>query len=299
VSESVLPEPEWRARAEAHRQRVRHWTEPHRARQRRGQKHPVLDFLFTYYSFRPSRLERWQPGVGVTLTGEGARKFLARTGFVATDDGVTLDPHALTDSRRSTAEFVLRLLTATRSRQPVVNCFGLHEWAMVYRAENSEIRHSNWPLRLGAEATDAVVESMPLRCTHHDAFRFFTEAARPRNVVQPRRADQVGLEQPGCLHTNMDLFKWCYKLDPFVPAELVADCFELAARVRELDMRASPYDLREIGYSPVAIETPQGRAEYVRQQRRFAEEAADLRRRLIDTCRGILAWAATAETVDA
>ena len=28
-------------------------------------------------------------------------------------------------------------------------------------------------------------------------------------------------------------------------------------RVRELDMRASPYDLRELGYEPVPIETPE------------------------------------------
>jgi hypothetical protein len=291
VSESVLPEEEWRARAEAHRQRIQRWTEPHKARQQRGEKHPVLDFLFTYYSFRPSHLQRWQPGFGVTLAGDGAREFLDRRGFVATDDGVQLDPYAFNESRRRTADFVLGLLTATLSREPMLNCFGLHEWAMTYRAGRSNIRHANWPLRLGSAATDEVVESMPLRCTHHDAFRFFTEAARPRNALQPQRTDQARLEQPGCLHANMDVFKWSYKLDPFVPAELIADCFELAVRIRELDMRASPYDLRDLGYSPVPIETPQGRAEYVRQQRCFADEAAELRRRLIDTCRGILAWA--------
>src|SRR5207248_3119835 len=115
---------------------------------------------------------------------------------------------------------------------------------------------SDWALRLGHRGTDDVVESMQIRCSHHDAFRFFTAAALPRNAVQPRREDQISLEQPGCLHANMDLFKWAYKLDPFVPAELVADCFDLAVRVRELDMRASPYDLSGLGYTPVAIETP-------------------------------------------
>src|SRR5699024_3278815 len=108
-----------------------------------------------------------------------------------------------------------------------------------------------WPLRLGHSATDDVVESMQIGCTHFDAFRFFTPEAAPRNEHQLHRTDQFTMEQPGCLHTNMDLFKWCYKLDPFVPAELTADCFELAVRVRELDMRASPYDLRDLGYEPV------------------------------------------------
>ncbi|MBB5804679.1 hypothetical protein F4560_004447 [Saccharothrix ecbatanensis] len=83
----------------------------------------------------------------------------------------------------------------------------------------------------------------------------------------------------------MDLFKWAYKLDPATPSELVADCFELALRIRELDMRASPYDLSELGYRPVPIETVDGRAEYVRQQSAFAEAAAPLRARLIDLTR--------------
>ncbi len=79
-------------------------------------------------------------------------------------------------------------------------------------------------------------------------------------------------------------------MEPFVPAELIADCFDLAVRVRELDMRASPYDLRELGYELVPIETPEGRADYVRQQRAFAEEATALRQRLIETCDQVLEW---------
>ena len=287
---TVLDERQWRARQEAHRNRVRHWTDPHRQRQQRGEKHPVLDFLFTYYSYRPSRLERWQPGFGVTLTGPGANEFLEFRGYTETDDGVAVDPALFTESRRDTAQFILGLLSATASRPAQLGCFGLHEWAMVYRLGPDDLRHSDWPLRLSHQGTDAVVESMHIQCTHHDAFRFFTESARPRNTLQPTRADQVRLEQPGCLHANMDLFKWAYKLDPFVASELVADCFSLAARVRELDMRASPYDLRDLGYAPIPIETPQGRAEYVRQQRGFAREAGDLRRRLIETCDGLLAW---------
>ena len=36
-------------------------------RRRSGVKHPVHDFLFTYYSQRPAALRRWHPGWGVAL----------------------------------------------------------------------------------------------------------------------------------------------------------------------------------------------------------------------------------------
>ena len=93
----VLDEAVWRARAAAHRERVAPWTGPHRERRRRGEPHPVLDLLFTYYSLRPARLEQWQPGPGVALAG-GA-PFLARPGYVRDDalgpGVVRLDPDAL------------------------------------------------------------------------------------------------------------------------------------------------------------------------------------------------------------
>ena len=91
--------------------------------------------------------------------------------------------------------------------------------------------------------------------------------ASARNAVTPGREDQVEFEQPGCLHATMDLYKGAYKLAPATPADLIAACFELAADVRELDMRASPYDLTPLGYSPVAVETPTGRAAYARAHR--------------------------------
>jgi len=47
-------------------------------------------------------------------------------------------------------------------------------------------------------------------------------------------------------------------------------------------MRASPYDLAELGYPAVKIETPAGKAEYVAGQRRFAEAGQLLRRRVLD-----------------
>ncbi|MGH3751236.1 MAG: 3-methyladenine DNA glycosylase [Pseudonocardiaceae bacterium] len=279
---TVWPEPVWRARATAHRARVGRITGPHRDRTR---PHPVLDFLFTYYSHRPAQLERWHPGPGVALAG--ADEYLGLTGYLRSPEGVRLGPPG--DRLRRTAGFVRDLLTATAARTPQLACFGLHEWAMVYRQPPGEIRHASWPLRLGPAGSDAVLESLPVRCTHHDAFRFFTPAARPRNALQPTRGTQIELAQPGCLHATMDLYKWAYKLAPATPSELVADCFELAVAVRELDMRASPYDLAELGYPPVPIETATGRAEYARAQQRFARRAAPLRQRLIALCDDLLA----------
>lgn len=288
----ILPERVWRAREAAHQARVAAWTEPHLRRRAGNEAHPVMDFLFTYYSHRPARLLRWHPGVGVVLEGEAARERLAWRGYLETSEGVTLDPAEFTDARRRTAGFVRSLLAATAGREPRLACFGLHEWAMVYRLDPEQVRHSARRLRLGSEGTDRVVETQNIRCSHYDAYRFFTPDAVPLNTLRPTRDLQVANEQPGCLHAGMDLYKWAYKLDPFVPSELIADCFALAVEIREMDMRASPYDLAELGYAPIAVETPAGRAEYAAMQAGFARRGAPLRSRLIDVCDALLAWAA-------
>jgi len=80
---------------------------------------------------------------------------------------------------------------------------------------------------------------------------------------------------------SSDLYKWAYKLSPAAPSGLLADCFELAVEARELDMRASPYDLSALGYPPVAVETPAGRAQYARAQAGLAHRAAPLRAPLL------------------
>jgi hypothetical protein len=281
---NALPVAMWTELAAAHEARIDRWTAPHRERRRRGATHPVLDFLFTYYSETPGRLRRWHPGPGAALAGPAPHA--AWRWYTTEDDGVVrLDVNAFMADRGDTVRFVRRLLAATASRPAFSGCFGLHEWAMVYR--DAGTRHAV-PLRLGQEGTDSVVEAHQIRCTHFDAFRFFTPPAVGRNRLQPTRETQPDLEQPGCLHAGMDLYKWAYKLSPATPGELVADCFELAVEIRELDMRASPYDLREHGYEPVAIETPAGKAEYVAAQRGFAERGAALRQRLLDICDQLL-----------
>lgn len=272
------PVEQWRARQAAHTARVDAWITPHLERRQARQPHPVEDFLFTYYSHRPAQLRRWHPGADVLLQ-EATAEELGRD-HVDVAGGARLDVEAALARRGETLRWVHDLLTSTAQRPPQLGCLGLHEWAMVYRLRPDEVRHEAYPLRLGSAGTDAVLESLPLRCTHADAFRFFTPAARPLNITEVGRDRQLELEQPGCLHAGMDLYKWSYKLGPLVPSELVADCFALARRIRTLDMQASPYDLSSLGYSPVRIETPAGRAEYVEQQRAFAAEAAALREQL-------------------
>ncbi|PWU51335.1 3-methyladenine DNA glycosylase [Micromonospora globispora] len=270
---------DWQARRRAHEERVDAWLTPHLARRRSGVKHPVEDFLFTYYSHRPAQLRRWHPGAGVVLRDADPAEF--GRDYRATTAGLTVDTDAVRARRAEPIDWIRRLLKATAGRPAQFGCFGMHEWAMVYRQTQEEVRHNAWPLRLSPADTAAVVEERGVRCSHFDAYRFFTAPARPLNVLTPSREAQHALEQPGCLHANMDIYKWAYKLCPLVPSELVADCFALAREIRALDMRASPYDLADLGYPPVQVETPEGRAEYAAAQRSFAERAAPLRARLL------------------
>ena len=278
---------EWRSRRLAHERRVDGWVVPYLHRRSRRIAHPVEDFLFTYYTFSPAALRRWHPGFGTRLLGDGLGFLSEVKGYDVQDSYAEGDPR-LAVREAATIERIRHLLVATQSRPMVLGCFGLHEWAMVYRQSAEERRHASYPLRLGGPGTDSLVERHRIACTHYDAFRFFTPQARPLNAVQPTRASQADLEQPGCLHATMDLYKWAFKLSPFTSAELVADCFTLAREVRLVDMQASPYDLSALGVEPLRIETAAGKAEYVAAQRSFAEQATPLRERLIDVCDQVL-----------
>lgn len=288
----ALPRAEWLDAAHHHARRVGRFTRPFLDRRYRGEQHPVEDFLFTYYTLSPAQLTRWHPGPGVILLDAPERsgwKFYrpatvpelraARAGEGA--NGVVVDAEHFATARGSAVAFTRELLTNTAAKPGTFTCFGLHEWAMAYRARDNGVRHEYAGLRLGPEGTDRVVESHRIRCSHFDAFRFFQPQAVERNELQPTREAQRRMEQPGCLHATMDLYKWAYKLLPAVDSDLLADCFELAWDVRATDMEASPYDLREWGYRPLRVETTEGKAEYVRRQRGFADRAAALRRRLL------------------
>lgn len=69
---------------------------------------------------------------------------------------------------------------------------------------------------------------------------------------------------------------------------LPLDAFALAREIQVVGMRASPYDVTSYGLTPIAIETPEGKAEYVRRQREFAVRSAEVRVRLLAVCESLL-----------
>ena len=277
----ILPEKTWREAQHRHRARLEPRVLAHRARRSRGEKHPVFDFLWEYYSFKPAQLLRWSPGIGVELRGEfGGWKELSPT-----PDGASLDLEKFPFHRMDGAREILEILENTASRTPNHACFGLHEWAMVYRAPRH--RHPA-PLRLGDDEIAALVESQPISCSHYDAFRFFTPAARGFNLLNPQGETRAAFEQPGCIHANLDLYKWAYKFSPWIGSDSIADAFEIAWQARWLDMRAAPYDLSAFGVVPICIETAPGRREYAQLQREIAEKAAPVRQNLIAVYRDLL-----------
>lgn len=278
---------QWLQRAAEHESRVAPWITPRLERRRQGQRHPVDDFLFEYYSFRPGQLARWQPGPGFALEGpaEPSPGYRDQGGWLA------VDPAAV-QRQAELLPGIERLLRATAARRPRIGCSALHEWAMVYHLPQEQVRHASWPLRLSGEEIADVVEHVGLRCTHFDAYRFFTVDAVPRNEQPLSRATQVDYEQPGCLHATMDLYKWAFRLSPLIGSEMIADAFDLARRARTLDMRAAPYDLADLGIVPLLLETPAGRAEFAARQTELAQQGSALRTRLIEALAFASAWLA-------
>lgn len=290
---------EWRNRQAAHLERVEQMADRFALRRSHGTTHPVEDFLFTYYNLSPGKLKQWVPplGVAIEVTSEDLQDcpWLSTGRFLTQKGRVCLDETSLTAHTRQVAAWVRDLCDRVQHRMARFRCLGLHEWAMVYRLPAQEARHQGYELRLPPGELAAFVESQVLCCTHYDAFRFFTPEASPRNVFTPVLDTRLDMEQGGCLHTNMDLYKWSGKLLPWCGSDLVGECFGLAWKARQLDMRASPYDLRALGHPPIPIETPQGRAEYEKQQREIAAAAEPLRARLRHLA-GLLSCEAAAGT---
>ena len=290
----ILSELVWKERAEVHQARAERYTLPSRRRRDHGVPHPVEDFLFQYYPYPHALLENWQPGTEVALewipsdfptplpAGFSEKYYVRGDGFIFAD------PSRLTPKEHERLSWIVGLLTATRGRVANFACHGLHEWAMVYRGKT--VRHEKTtPLRLPQGEIDALVESRAICCSHYDAFRFFADDSRPMNRLQPALGSRVALEQPGCVHANMDLYKWAAKTMPWVGTELLLECFELATELRDLDMRASPYDLSAWGRTPVFIESVDGRRIYETEQRRLAAKTVPLRDKLISALEVTLA----------
>ena len=261
----ILPEETWRRRLSAHHEHFSGFFTQQVQRRSQGRKDPTLDFLFEYYGFPPAQFLRWSPGFGVLLTGSGAKQFLSNQRFVESDQGVYLSPEKLA-GRRDSLHWIHKLLEACRDRPPFFGCFGKHEWALTY---HSELIHPSFALRVTRQEIADQLESAPLRCTHYDASRFFSNEAKA--LCDQRLTDQgiIEQEQSGCLHVNMDLYRWACKLSPWVSSEVLGRAFDLAREARVIDSGSSPYDLTSTGVQPLAIETEAGRQAYVASQQRI------------------------------
>ena len=257
-----------------------------------GKKHAVHDFLFTYYNLSPQKLIQWVPSYNQVL--ELAPDSLEQYPWLNTDWFFVRDQKLFSNIKKvniavvETAEFILELCKNVLAEPPKFGCYGLHEWAMVYQQEPHEIRHEKLPLRMTGQAIAAFVESQTLRCTHYDAYRFFTKNAKPLNIHIPTLDARVKMEQPGCLHANMDLYKWSTKLWPWIGSDFIAKTFFYALEGRTLDMRASPYDLRSLNYEPICIETEEGRRVYAQEQMQYSKKSTALREKLKKFCEKFL-----------
>ena len=280
MNKEVLPAEVWHKLREAHQEKVLPWVTPRLERRSRHESHPVDDFLFEYYPISTNKLLNWHPGFGFSLVATEVEFEEFPSGSYEFVDGeIQIQPEWLAKNQEAAIN-LLDFLTKTQERPIRSGCFGLHEWAMVLGAE--EVRHEKWPLRLSQEKIRATIDEVGLRCTHFDAFRFFTPIAAPLNPLQLTPVDRNEVEQPGCLHANMDLYKYAQRFAPIFGSDLVRDAFALAKDIRTVDMQTAPYDLADLGVIPIPVETQSGRDEFANRQLQFADRAQTLRKRLIE-----------------
>ena len=277
----VLSRSAWQRMREEHRDTVWPWVQPRLERRSQAAKHPIDDFLFEYYPISANKLLTWHPGFKFTCESEEPDfDYFPQHMYSRTNELIHISSKWSLD-QIPVAREILHFLRQTSSRTMRTGCFGLHEWAMVLGQDT--IRHNEWALRLSQTEIQKTIDDVGLRCTHFDAFRFFTPEARPLNPVQLTRADQINYDQPGCLHANMDLYKHAMRFAPIIGSSLIRSCFALARDIRTVDMQVAPYDFSALGVLPIKVETAEGRSTFAMHQRHFAERANELRIQMI-TC---------------
>jgi hypothetical protein len=237
MTTELLPTKIWHRLREDHQAQVMPWITPRLERRSRHESHPVDDFLFEYYPISTNKLLNWHPGFGTSLeASEIESEDFPSGSYEFIDNTIQIRSEWLAKNQEA-AISLMDFLTKTQGRSIRSGCFGLHEWAMVLGTE--EVRHEKWPLRLSQEEIRATIDEVGLRCTHFDAFRFFTPIAAPLNPLQLTRIDQNAIEQPGCLHANMDLYKHSQRFAPIVGSEIVRSAFALAKDIRTVDMQTA------------------------------------------------------------
>ena len=184
-----------------------------------GRRHPVDDFLFTYYSHRPAALRRWHPGYGRRRSP--ARAGVRRAGASTRSRRRRRRPRRRASSLAARGDcwcaFIRDLLAAhrgpARAARAASGCTS-GRWSTGRR--RSEVRHAAWPLRLGADGHRRGRGAAPDRAARTSTRSGSSPTpARPLNTLAAHAAsDRPAFEQPGCLHAGMDLYKHAYRLTP-------------------------------------------------------------------------------------
>lgn len=269
--------------------------------------HPIYNFLHRYYRYSKEDLRRYSPGMYVYLKDFQKANPLIKdrvsNKLLIFDDlgGAYFSKNNLEEKlKASTLVFLMRnfeLLKATSKRSPFFGCFGMHEWAMLYSGNQNGSKPYNCyqkqlKTRVNQDTIDSVVRSSGLlKCTHFDAWRFFHPDAQSINSFQKiTRDDQLELEQPGCVHANMDLFRFAFHIYPLISSDLLLKVLEIALWARKIDLRASPYDVSMyLGCEePLLVETSEGRKKYIKEQEKLATEAFPIRKELLDIYMNVL-----------
>jgi hypothetical protein len=270
--------------------------------------HPVYNFIHTYYDFSFKDLSQFSPGVNCLLedvTEDDITIGLLHPSFLNSSGS---DPSAgncsstsfysvktfqnyLNDHngryRHASMFFNYEILKNTMKKAPFFGCFGYHEWAMLYSGrKDPSLRkaHQQLELRVPQETIDNLVETQGLlKCTHYDAIRFFQYETKEWNQLHPfHRRQQPVHEQPGCIHANMDLFRYAYQLYPLISSDLLLKALQIALLARTIDIRASPYDATgfEGCEKPIKVETTEGKKEYFIEQESLYQKAKIVRNEL-------------------
>ena len=192
----------------------------------------------------------WTPGFGVTSRRRESRRHRVElSSFPHGRRARRSRSSAFPEHRVSYLRWAVKATSqAMLAREPSFGCLGLPSngrWS--YRDPN--VRHPYVPLRLSREETDAVVDSQPLRCTHYDAFRFFTQAGGdPAEPLSTHSAlPSVTASRPEArLHPREHgLVSLCVQDCSLLPVGCSRGRVRSGQRVgrAKVDMRASPYDL--------------------------------------------------------
>ena len=126
VDREHLTRAEWLERETRHQQRADALTAEHRERAARGEKHPVWDFLFTYYSYKPAVLRKWHPGAGVVLA-EAPERTTWRYYSPVGDSGAMPSLDAFRAEKPALLDYTTRILSSPMNRTGQFGCF-IKEW---------------------------------------------------------------------------------------------------------------------------------------------------------------------------